>query len=156
MIRTRTAIDPDRIGRVVTALQAGDISPCCADDLQHCDDLLCAIGLLENNVPGLARMLFETISLDAYRHWMGQQVEKAADRDGYGDKWRAAIAAGRNPGQKDYLLRMCELMQKAHGVNQEDACRMMGEQSGRDWNDIRRSVIRAKGRHTGRAPKGSR
>lgn len=155
MIRTKTAIDPARIARVVQALRAGDYSACGADDWQHCDDLLCVIGLLENNVPGLGKALFEGMHREAAGHWLEEHAAQAADRDGFGDEWRAAIAAGRSPGRKDYRMHMSEVLKKAHGVNQQAACRMMAEQEGKagDIGDradnVRRVVINAKARSKG-------
>lgn len=145
-------IDTDRLFRISEVLGRGDgdLSDCLAPDLKHVCELLAHICILQRLAPGFLDEVFS----DLIPHFIQQhnramikeEAQKRADASGFGDEWRAAIAAGMDPKKKDYLANLVAAHMKANGVNQAAAINAISNQGGLDPESVRRTVTRAKKR----------
>lgn len=143
-------IEPDRIRKVGIALDGGDISECMAHDVKHTCEVLAHVLILEDLRPGFIGE-FMSVMIPHYikihnKQVIGEEAQRRADADGFGDEWRFAIEAGNHPKQKDYLALMVAVHMKANGVTQADAIRAIAKQSAGDEDSLRRTVTRSKNR----------
>jgi hypothetical protein len=143
-------MDSGKLEKVIVGLEHGDISECLVSDVKHASEVLAKVAFLNHMKPGMMDELFD-IFIPQFikqhnREMLGEMAQKRADSDGFGDEWRDAINAGKSPLQKDFVAKMVTVYMKATGVNQNAAIRAAAEQLGRDEDNIRRTVTRAKKR----------
>jgi hypothetical protein len=145
-------IDGEKVLNVAVALGKGDVSECLAPDVKHVYELLAHVVVLEEIAPGF---LDETLAT-WIPHFLKQReraaVEamalKKAGAAGFSEEWREAIATGRHPRQKDLLWKQVQLYMKANNASQADAIGAIAAHTGRDEDDVRRTVTRSKSRRS--------
>jgi hypothetical protein len=145
-------IETDRLLRVAESLGRcdGDLSECLMPDLKHLCEILARLTVLQDLAPGFLDELFE-ISIPHFikmhnKARIGAMAQSKADDAGFGNEWRAAIEAGNDPHQKDYIARMIEVHMKANDTDEKAAIDAMADQTGRDIDSIKRVVSRSKAR----------
>ncbi len=153
--------DPQCLQNVLGALAAGDISDCKTGDIKHTIEAMKRIFVLADLAPdfldGFVEIATEHFVKAHYKAALGEWAQKNADKNGYGEEWRAAIEAGKTPNQKDYMLKVVEMMMKASGQNQNQVIKEIAKQyvarnntdesTGTDIAaNIRRTVTRSKKR----------
>lgn len=148
--KTGLKIQADQLTRVAMAMFDGDVSECKSNELVHAANVLTLLIVIEEIAPGAASEILNTLATHYVKRLNREKLETKtnewADSDGIGDQWRAALAAGRDPKQKDHLLRMVELLMAAEKINQAEAIRKIAEHTGQDEDVVRRTVTRSKAR----------
>jgi hypothetical protein len=140
--------DSERLRKVGEGLLRRDILDCKTPDIKHAADALAHLIIINDLAPGFLDGFFALFiphfTKMHNKAVIGEAAQKRADAEGFGNEWREAIEAGNSPRQKDYLHKMSILMMKAFDLSEPDAIRAMAEQSGRDIDDIGRSIRRSK------------
>ena len=143
-------VDGDRLVNVMRGFEIGNISECLIPDVNHATEVLTGVVYLEDLAPGffgeMLSVLIPHFEKMHYKKSLGELAQKKADKEGYGEEWRAAIKAGNSPNQKDFMAMMVNIVMKTAGVNQNEAIKMAATQLNRDEDSIRRIVTRSKAR----------
>jgi hypothetical protein len=145
-------IDTERLWRVseVIGRGDGDLSGCLMPDIKHLCEVLGRVNVLQDLAPGFLDEMFDLwiphfIKLHNKAR-VGAAAQSKADESGFGPEFRAAVAAGNSPKQKDYMARMVALHMKSNNVTQAQAIRECAQQLDRDEDSLRRIVTRSKAR----------
>lgn len=141
-------IDSDKLEDVIAGLMRRDISDCITPNVKHAEEVLTKVALLNHLAPGFMDEFFDMViphfAKQHHRAMLADLAQKRADEEGFGEEWRATIEAGRTPNHKGYLANTVAMVMKAHDINQNQAIKLVAAQSGREEEDIRRNVTRAK------------
>lgn len=142
-------IDPEKLIDVINGLRKQDIPDCQPTSVEHVDRLLtiilstCRMG---SDVFDQAIGFYGQIYREYYHQAFDQFFQEFANRNGFGEECAAVILAKKQPKMKDHHLAVVEMLMKSHGVSQNRAINMLGEEAGVDPDDFRRTVTRQKKR----------
>jgi hypothetical protein len=142
-------LDLDKTLDVLLGLQKGDINDCQAKAVNHVSELLNIIicsKFMKSDVFDQAIGFYPDIWLEYQERLAEERGKLFSSWLGFGEEFTVALQAQNEPQQAGLIAAFVNLVMKAKDLNQNQAIKVVAQATGRDEENIRRSVTRAKTR----------